>query len=95
MTIAVLAIPYTETTRRTALPTIDMVTSQAKARLPPSAAPDANGRGKGRRTSSRLGMNQERNEEGATNSDKKRKAGEVLCIARCLWLGGADMLTFW
>lgn len=77
MTITVLAPRTTETKRRKPLKAIDMVTSQAPARPPPSVA-GATGRDKGKRTSARLGLSQEGGEENARSGDKKRKAGECL-----------------
>jgi hypothetical protein len=75
MTITVLATPTTETKRRKPLTAIDMVTSRAQARPPPSAA-GATGRDKGKRANALASTDQDGGGENAKHGDKKRKAGE-------------------
>lgn len=75
MTITVLATPTTETKRRKPLTAIDMVTSRAQARPPPSAA-GSTGRDKGKRANALASTDQDGGGENAKHGDKKRKAGE-------------------
>ncbi|KKK19170.1 hypothetical protein P175DRAFT_0492176 [Aspergillus ochraceoroseus IBT 24754] len=75
MTVTVLATSTstTQTKRREPLRVLDMATSQARARHPPSAAPGGTHTGRGRRSKASV-ERQGGNEENVNGAEKKRKA---------------------